>query len=430
MKDEWLDRVKDRLDDCHLEPSDALWSSIKRDMPVASVRRRQRFLYLRYSSVAAAVAIVAVAGWLMWDRADVAEPAPGTALTVGGAKVVGPSLFSQDLTLPDGAQIGSPRQAAPVRSASVFAGGIARGGDVAVLEVEPTPVCTTDEAAAFSASARADSVAEQNNAAAQKSVGESSVVVRRGGETSPTRRTTVKHNRQSQDHSSWSVALAVANGFSGAGSSQNGFVPMADAAPTVGFFSDMSPDRLDFNNTYVSMMSSNISEQTKTDIEYDFPMTYAAMFRYRITDRWAVDAGVSFAVLGSSWKSGSADSHYRIRQKVYNVGIPVSASFTFLDTRFVTMYATAGGAVEKAVDGSETTMVRVSSGAMQSEKNDLAEKPWQYSVNAGIGLQFNIAKKCGIFAEPKVTRHLESSDLQLRKHDTEFNLGVGLRLSY
>ena len=46
------------------------------------------------------------------------------------------------------------------------------------------------------------------------------------------------------------------------------------------------------------MMSNNISEQTKTDIEYDFPMTYAAMFRYRITDKWAVDAGVSFAVLG------------------------------------------------------------------------------------------------------------------------------------
>ena len=67
---------------------------------------------------------------------------------------------------------------------------------------------------------------------------------------------------------------------------------------------------------------------------------------------------------------------------------------------------------------------------MESVKNDLAEKPWQYSVNAGIGLQFNITKKCGIFAEPKVTRHLESSDLQLRKHDTEFNLGVGLRLSY
>ncbi len=424
MKDEWLDRVKDRIDDCHMEPSDALWSSIKRDMPAAPLRRRMRTLYLRYASAAAAVAVVAVAGWLMWDRADVAEPAPGTAPTVGGAKVGGPSLLSQDLTLPDGAQIGSPRQAAPARSASVFAGGIARGGDVAVLDVEPTPECTTDEHAVVSASTRADSVAEQ------KSVGESSVVVRRGSETTTTRRTDVENYRRAQNRGGWSFALAVANGFSGAGSSQSGFVPMANAAPAVGFFSDMSPDRLDFNNTYVSMMSNNISEQTKTDIEYDFPMTYAAMFRYRITDKWAVDAGVSFAVLGSSWKSGSSESHYRIRQKVYNVGIPVSASFTFLDTRFVTMYATAGGAVEKAVDGSETTVVRSGSGDMKSVKNDLEEKPWQYSVNAGVGLQFNITNKCGIFAEPRITRHLESSDLPLRKHDTEFNLGIGLRLSY
>lgn len=430
MKDEWLDRVKNRIDDCHMEPSDALWSSIKRDMPAASLRRRARVLYLRYASAAAAVAVVAVAGWLMWNRSDVAESVPGAAPTVAGAKVGGSSLLSRDMSIPDGAQADSPRQATLARSASVFAGGIARGSDVAVLDVEPTPVCSTDESASLTSSARADSVAEQNNASAQKSVGESSVVVRRGGETSPTRRTSGEHYRQSRDIGNWSVALAVANGFSGAGSSQSGFAPMANVAPAVGFFSDMSPDRLDFNNTYVSMMSSNISEQTKTDIEYDFPMTYAAMFRYRITDKWAVDAGLSFAVLGSSWKSGSTDSHYRIRQKVYNVGIPVSASFTFLDTRFVTMYATAGGVVEKAVDGSETTMVKTAAGAVESVKNDLAEKPWQYSVNAGVGLQFNITKKCGIFAEPKVTRHLESSDLQLRKHDTEFNLGVGLRLSY
>ncbi|MGM9842482.1 MAG: outer membrane beta-barrel protein [Candidatus Limisoma sp.] len=424
MKDEWLDRVKNRIDDCHMEPSDALWSSIKRDMPAAPLRRRARVLYLRYASAAAAVAVVAVAGWLMWNRSDVAESVPGAASTVAGAKVGGSSLLCSDRTPCDDMQTDSSRQLAEARSASVFAGGIAGGGDVAVLDVEPTPVCTTDENAAVSASTRADSVAEQ------KSVGESSVVVRRGSETTPTRRTDVENYRRAQNHSGWSFALAVANGFSGAGSSQSGFVPMANAAPAVGFFSDMSPDRLDFNNTYVSMMSSNISEQTKTDIEYDFPMTYAAMFRYRITDKWAVDAGLSFAVLGSSWKSGSADSHYRIRQKVYNVGIPVSASFTFLDTRFITMYATAGGAVEKAVDGSETTMVKTAAGAMESVKNDLAEKPWQYSVNAGIGLQFNITNKCGIFAEPRITRHLESSDLPLRKHDTEFNLGIGLRLSY
>lgn len=424
MKDEWLDRVKDRLDDCHLEPSDALWSSIKRDMPVAPVRRRQRFLYLRYSSVAAAVAIVAVAGWLMWDRSDVVECAPGVAPKNCSVRAGGSSDVSQEMSAANDASRRSVAHVASVSSASVFSRSIADVGDVSVLDVEPTPECTTDENAAVSASTRADSVAEQ------KSVGESSVVVRRGSETKPTRRTAVENYRRAQNHSGWSFALAVANGFSGAGSSQSGFVPMANAAPAVGFFSDMSPDRLDFNNTYVSMMSNNISEQTKTDIEYDFPMTYAAMFRYRITDKWAVDAGVSFAVLGSSWKSGSSDSHYRIRQKVYNIGIPVSASFTFLDTRFVTMYATAGGAVEKAVDGSETTVVRSGSEDMKSVKNDLEEKPWQYSVNAGIGLQFNITNKCGIFAEPRITRHLESSDLPLRKHDTEFNLGIGLRLSY
>ena len=57
-----------------------------------------------------------------------------------------------------------------------------RKGDLPpVLDVEPTPECTTDENAAVSASTRADSVAEP------KSVGESSVVVRRGSDTTETR---------------------------------------------------------------------------------------------------------------------------------------------------------------------------------------------------------------------------------------------------
>ncbi|MDY6105579.1 MAG: hypothetical protein SPH89_02925, partial [Candidatus Limisoma sp.] len=135
MKDEWLDRVKDRLDDCHLEPSDALWSSIKRDMPVAPVRRRQRFLYLRYSSVAAAVAIVAVAGWLMWDRSDVVECAPGVAPTVRFVRAGGSSDVSQEMSEANDASRRFGSHVASVSSASVFSRRIADGDDVSVLDV-------------------------------------------------------------------------------------------------------------------------------------------------------------------------------------------------------------------------------------------------------------------------------------------------------
>lgn len=229
----------------------------------------------------------------------------------------------------------------------------------------------------------------------------------------------------------WSIAMAVNNGFGNRNSSVNGFAPINNAYAVNKYSS--RPDRKmgHFNYVYSSVVANNIEEETKTEIEYDVPLTYAAMFRYHFNNHWAIDAGIQFSYLGASWHSGSNNSYYSSTQKLVLIGIPVGASFTFVDSRFFTMYALAGASVDKCVTGNIKRFAQSGRKHANTGKRDLPEHPWQFSLNAGLGLQFNATDHIGIFAEPKATRFYDTAkELNIRKHSTEFRLLVGLRLTY
>lgn len=229
----------------------------------------------------------------------------------------------------------------------------------------------------------------------------------------------------------WSIAMAVNNGFGNRNSSANGFAPINNAYAVNKYSSRPDQKMGHFNYVYSSVVANNIEEETKTEIEYDIPLTYAAMFRYHFNNHWAIDAGIQFSHLGASWHSGSNNSYYSSTQKLVLIGIPVGASFTFVDSRFFTMYALAGASVDKCVTGNIKRFAQSGRKHADTGKRDLPEHPWQFSLNAGLGLQFNATDHIGIFAEPKATRFFDTAkELNIRKHSTEFQLLVGLRLTY
>ncbi len=229
----------------------------------------------------------------------------------------------------------------------------------------------------------------------------------------------------------WSIAMAINNGFGNRNSSANGFAPINNAYAVNKYSSRPDQKMGHFNYVYSSVVANNIEEETKTEIEYDIPLTYAAMFRYHFNNHWAIDAGIQFSHLGASWHSGSNNSYYSSTQKLVLIGIPVGASFTFVDSRFFTMYALAGASVDKCVTGNIKRFAQSGRKHANTGKRNLPEHPWQFSLNAGLGLQFNATDHIGIFAEPKATRFFDTAkELNIRKHSTEFQLLVGLRLTY
>lgn len=178
----------------------------------------------------------------------------------------------------------------------------------------------------------------------------------------------------------------------------------------------------------------SIDEATATDDIVSFPVSYSASFRYMLTDHWGINAGISYAYATSERRSGSESDYYSSKIRMHYIGIPVTVSYTFLSSRYVSLYALAGGQVEKCVKTTRKDFV-VASGQEQKQAtrhNTLDSRPWQGSVNAGVGAQLNITDRYGIFAEPQLVYDLsdDSASPVHRRNDFSFQLAVGLRLSY
>ena len=191
-----------------------------------------------------------------------------------------------------------------------------------------------------------------------------------------------------------------------------------------------------FRETYYKVLAHTIDKPTSTDDIYSLPVSYSASFRYMLTEHWGLNIGISYANASTERRSGSESDYYSIKQKTHYVGIPISVSYTFLDTRYLTLYALAGGSIEKCVAATQENAI-VAAGN-ESDKNTFKDekidsKPWQGSLNIGAGIQFNITDHYGLFAEPLLAYDLGDNNGSLplrRRNDLNFQLSIGLRVSY
>lgn len=233
----------------------------------------------------------------------------------------------------------------------------------------------------------------------------------------------------------WDLSVAYCNNFASQSSSRNGFSPLMRQSyyGVQSVSADESAEKMQFQNAYMNMLSKNIEQEQQTTVKYDFPVTYTAAFRYRFNDHWALNAGISYTQLKSEWRSGSDTHFYTTRQKLHYVGVPVSASYTFYDSRYLTLYALAGGSVEKCVAGERVATLFAENGEFgASEETMPTAHPWQFSVMAGAGVQFNITKNYGIFAEPTAACYFDNGELANVRTDrnVNFQLSLGFRYSY
>lgn len=89
--------------------------------------------------------------------------------------------------------------------------------------------------------------------------------------------------------------------------------------------------------------------------------------------------------------------------------------------------------MEKLVKGKSTTDFTVNGKEETPQNDDVKEKKLQYSVNAAVGVQANVADHVGLYIEPGISYHFDNhSDVTNIYKDTplNFSLGLGLRYSF
>ncbi len=174
----------------------------------------------------------------------------------------------------------------------------------------------------------------------------------------------------------------------------------------------------------------NQGKSVKTEYKHRLPVRVGINVAYRLTDRLSVESGVSYTRLSSDMKDGTKDNYSSGSQKLDYIGVPLNVKYRAFAYRRLSVYASAGLLTEKCVSGKTTHEYVISGEKKKHEVEDVAAKPWQLSVNAALGAQFDVLRNVGVYVEPGVSYYFDDrSPLSTiyKEKPLNFNLNLGVR---
>lgn len=187
-----------------------------------------------------------------------------------------------------------------------------------------------------------------------------------------------------------------------------------------------------------SKASAIVYNQPEVQEKYShkIPVKVGLTARYNITGRLGVETGLTYSILSSSVKTGNSETGNNWssgNQTLHYLGIPLNLSFDILNSRYVNIYITGGGMMEKSISGNIKTDEYVDGKFARTLTAKISPKGLQWSVNAAAGVQANILPQLGVFVEPGVSHHFKNGS-RVRSiytdKPTDFSLGFGLRYSF
>lgn len=187
-----------------------------------------------------------------------------------------------------------------------------------------------------------------------------------------------------------------------------------------------------------SKASAIVYNQPEVQEEYShkIPVKVGLTARYNITGRLGVETGLTYSILSSSVKTGNSETGNNWStgsQTLHYLGIPLNISFNILNSRYVNIYVTGGGMMEKSISGNIKTDEYVDGKFARTLTAKISPKGLQWSLNAAAGVQANILPQLGFFVEPGVSHHFKNGS-RVRSiytdKPTDFSLGFGLRYSF
>ncbi|MDL2322657.1 PorT family protein [Bacteroidales bacterium OttesenSCG-928-A17] len=161
------------------------------------------------------------------------------------------------------------------------------------------------------------------------------------------------------------------------------------------------------------------------DTKHKTPITVAFAVRKPLNDKWALESGLAYTYLETSEiKTQTNGNNFSDTYELHYLGIPLKAVYSVYNREKLSIYASAGGMMEKCVSG------RVL-GSLENTKEKLDVPDLQWSVGGNVGVSYEIIKKLNLFVEPGINYYFDdkSGIPTIRKDKPlNFNLQLGIRL--
>ena len=433
MKTNWQKDIHDRLGSYEKDAPEGLWEGISRELPKLNdggmlthkPQRNAAFRMWRVAGVAAAASVALVIGYNF----------------LGNSAKDNINIPTNTTKHPN--MLASNKKPIGNEPTGVCAEQATHSEDNLLAEQPSLANASTEQPTLASASTETDvkeiSSKEENSSKEEDSKKEENGKENEQAEVKPEKRedsrmlpnsqndallayNDVAERRGSADASSrWSVSTGAMGGLGASGTTTAYGDYLVLASPGVMDAKD-SP-MLDMNTV-------NRDVEQKTEYNHHLPIRIGLSVAYALTDRLSIGTGLTYTRLSSDIKDASRESNYSGEQRLHYVGIPVNVSYKVASSRWISLYGTAGVLAEKCVSGTTDEGYVVNNTVQQTNTHDISTKPLQMSVNAGVGIQFNVHDNVGIYAEPGLSYYFDDgSALQTiyKEKPLNFNLNVGVR---
>ena len=182
------------------------------------------------------------------------------------------------------------------------------------------------------------------------------------------------------------------------------------------------------NSEYVRLDDASPAVETKA--HHRQPLRVGAAVRYALSNRWSIDAGLTYARHRSDITRKMGNVVNETQQTLHYLGVPLNVNYRIAGNRRFNVYAAAGVMGEKLLKGKRKTVTQSEDMPDDVQTESVKESRAQFSVNAALGAEYKIDDRLSVFAEPGISHYFKNgSDLSsiYKERPTNFNLNVGLR---
>ena len=166
------------------------------------------------------------------------------------------------------------------------------------------------------------------------------------------------------------------------------------------------------------------------DEHHDLPIKVGLSLRFRLNERWSLVSGINYSYLRSDVHVTMGAKTMPAVQKLHYLGIPLMVSYNLWGSQRCNVYLTAGGEVEKLVNGRQT-MDRGNSQQAVTER--VKEGQPVFSTKAAAGIEWLFGHNFGLYVEPGASYCIDNGSgirSAYTDHPWNFDINVGARIYF
>ena len=415
--DKWTQQLHDKLAEREVAPPDDLWADIEAALPTSAAgsdKPRTRFVSLHRWAVAASLALlVAGGGYLLWPSSTSEAPT---------------SASQSELSQAEPAEAIAPTESQPHREENH--GDWLNDSSAAKIRV-PVPVIrpssplmaqTSEVSVQDSLSEVIQPTSTELPASSVSELADNNTPIQQPSIERDVDETIHQMEKEiallsSKSHKDISVNLYASNGLSDM-QRVNG-VRMADELAARYDFEKYLPKSTARTRGAGPIYLYGYEERQK----HHQPIAFGLSVSYPLSTKWLLSTGVTYTRLHSDFASIINSTSISQEQTLHYLGIPLNVQYRLFHLGGLNVYLSGGGEADYNIKARFESM-----GVEQHIDRDR----WQFSVQGGVGLQYDVLPQLGIYVEPGVKYYFDNGS-RLRNFfkdkPTNLNLQLGLRLN-